>query len=211
MRRHKTSFPKRADWKEILSGCRPGDIIAFSGTGAFSRTIKVATRSAVSHVGIAMPNNSIADIYIYEAVSVGVVRSNLSDLVASYEGEMWWLSLQAQLSSKQEIKLLAFLEKSIDTKYDTSQAVRSALDFNIPGLIKKLTHNREDYKAFFCSELCAAALKAAEILPKKLDASEVTPIDLCRMQIYRNYWQIKGDKRAIRTFNAIPPNLIHVG
>ena len=211
MRRHKPRFPERADWRDILEGCESGHIIAFSGTGAFSQTIKVATRSSVSHVGICVPNRSIGEIYCYEAVSAGVVRSQLSDLIAGYEGEMWWLALADQLSAAQETKLVAFLEEAVDTEYDISQAVRSALDFDIPGLTKKIGHNREDYKAFFCSELCAAALKAAGLLPKKFDASEATPIDVCRLQIYRNYWQIRGEKRVIRTFNAIPPNLMHVG
>ena len=38
----------------IRDAMKPGDVIAFSGKKAFSKTIKLATRSNVSHVGVVL-------------------------------------------------------------------------------------------------------------------------------------------------------------
>ena len=93
-----------------------------------------------------------------------------------------------------------FLIEQKGKAYDLFQALRSALDSLGP-----LTENREDFARFFCSELVAAGLKAAGATPR-VNASEVTPIDLCRWKIYAtDYHQIKGKKKPIRGYNTLDP------
>ena len=67
--------------------------------------------------------------------------------------------------------------------------------------------NEEDLENFFCSELAAAGLEAAGVL-SAINASEVTPIDLCRFNIYQDrYFQFKGEELTrIRGFNSINPS-----
>ena len=86
------------------------------------------------------------------------------------------------------------------------QAVKSALDAldDIP-FAGSLTRNDEDFSRFFCSELVAAALEKGKVI-KKINASEVTPNDLCRFSIYSGtYHQLKGPKRAIGGHNTLSP------
>lgn len=93
-------------------------------------------------------------------------------------------------------------------KYDTPQAVKSALDaFDTVPLLGKTTYNVEDFSKFFCSELAAAALEIGGVIAR-INASEVTPIDLCMFSIFgRDYYQIKGiKKKEIKGFNTIDPN-----
>lgn len=64
------------------------------------------------------------------------------------------------------------------------------------------TLNDEDFSKFFCSEFVAAALEKAGVL-KDINASEVTPIDLCRYQIYNpTYVIFKGEEKEIEGFNS---------
>ena len=72
-------------------------------------------------------------------------------------------------------------------------------------VIGGITHNIEDFSSFFCSELVAGALEKGGII-KKINASEVTPIDLCMFNLYRrSYFQIKGPKKIIHGYNALDP------
>jgi hypothetical protein len=61
------------------------------------------------------------------------------------------------------------------------------------------------FSQFFCSELAAAGLEAGGVI-KSINASEVTPIDLCKFNLYQSdYYQIKGGKRIIGGFNTLSP------
>lgn len=198
---------------------QPGDIIAFSGKGNFSEIIKWATRSNVSHVGIIMKSklligNTPQQGYfnqIIESTSLngfsGVSISRLSDRVRHYGGEMWWLPLSKAARKKLNAKkFYNFLLHQKGKKYDTPQAVKSALDAldNVP-LLSKATHNVEDFSKFFCSELASAGLEAGGVI-KKINASEVTPVDLCMFSIFSStYYQLKGPTKAIKGYNTQSP------
>ena len=66
-------------------------------------------------------------------------------------------------------------------------------------------HFTEDFSKFFCSELVAAALEAAGAIPA-LNASEVTPKDLCAFSIFSDcYYQLKGTTKAIGGYNSVAP------
>ncbi|MGD8931607.1 MAG: hypothetical protein PVI52_03485, partial [Chromatiales bacterium] len=67
-------------------------------------------------------------------------------------------------------------------------------------------YNSEDFSKFFCSELVAAGLEMAGAVGA-VNASEVTPIDLCRWKIYQgSYYQLKGSKKKkISRFNTADP------
>lgn len=198
---------------------KPGDVIAFSGKGNFSEIIKWATRSNVSHVGVILQSKLVIDSnpqagmfnQIIESTSLngfsGVNISRLSDRIATYEGEMWWLPLSEGTRSQLKLKeFYDFLIHQDHKPYDTPQAIKSALDAfdNTPGL-SGLTKNVEDFSKFFCSELVAAALEAAGVI-NKINASEVTPVDLCSFNLFRDdYCQLKGELRPIKGYNSQSP------
>lgn len=212
---------KKKSYDQIRSKMKPGDVIAFSGKKGFSEIIKWATRSEVSHVGVILQSKlwynekSQAGFFnqIIESTSLngfsGVTITRLSDRVRTYDGEMWWLPLSN--ASRQKLKLKKFFDFLIHQRgkqYDVPQAIRSGLDTldGIP-VIGKATHNMEDFSQFYCSELVAAGLEEGCVIDT-INASEVTPIDLCRFNIYcNNYVQFKGDKeKRINGFNSVDPS-----
>jgi len=212
-------------WKSVLyQDARPkmkaGDVIAFSGKGNFSEIIKWATRSSVSHVGIILQSKLVIDgdsqsgIFnqIIESTSIngfsGVTISRLSDRLDTYDGEIWWLPLSQSVSSAMDTrKFYNFLIHQERKEYDMPQAMKSAIDTfdNVP-VLGKATHNIEDFSRFFCSELVAAGLEAAGAIDH-INASEVTPIDLCSFSLFEaDYYQLKGNRKEIKGYNAIDPN-----
>lgn len=211
-------------WKTMLYGnargeMKAGDVIAFSGKGDFSEIIKWATRSPVSHVGVILQSRLLIDgdpqagIFnqIIESTSLngfsGVSISRLSDRLDTYEGEIWWLPLRRDIqASMDKKKFYDFLIHQQHVPYDMPQAIKSALDAfdNIP-LIGKSTHNVEDFSRFFCSELVAAGLEEAGAI-SRINASEVTPIDLCSFSLFEeDYFQLKGNRKEIRGYNSVDP------
>ncbi len=212
----------KGKYEDIRSKIRAGDIIAFGGKGNFSEIIKWATRATVSHVGIILQSTIVdapalgTDHYfnqIIESTSLngksGVMISRLSDRVATYDGEIWWLPLGAHPRTKVDANLETFYGWCLNQDhkpYDMPQAIKSALDV----LDKALgplspTLNQEDFTRFFCSELAAAALEKAGAIPE-INASEVTPVDLCSFRIFEtDYVQIGGATKEIRTYNSVDP------
>jgi hypothetical protein len=206
-------------YQNVRDQMQPGDVIAFSGKGQFSEVIKWATRSGVSHVGVILQSKLLIEDkpqeglfnQIIESTSLngfsGVSISRLSDRLATYDGEIWWLPLSDACRSRLNIKkFYDFLLHQEHKPYDTPQAVKSALDaLDAVPLLGRLTYNVEEFSAFFCSELVAAALEAGGAV-KSINASEVTPIDLCMFNLYKDkYHQLKGKNKPIKGFNTTDP------
>lgn len=213
----------RALYPEVRDKMRPGDIIAFGGRSRFSELIKFSTRSAVSHVAMVFQSQMLHDRkqryfnQVMEATTwqqfSGVMINRLSERVTAYNGEVWWLPLSDSAREQFDIGQEACFEFALSQQrkpYDLPQALKSAVDVNDNGcLIDRLTRNDEDFSSFFCSELCSAMLEAASVLPT-VNASEITPIDLCRFSIFADkYIQLKGDDKTIRGFNSVCPTSWH--
>jgi len=213
---------KAMAYEKAREQMKPGDVIAFGGKGEFSEIIKFATRSGVSHVGVILQTHvrdDQADRFfnqIIESTSLhgfnGVQISRLSDRLASYDGEMWWLPLNENIR-KEKFDQVAFydflfLQARERKPYDMPQAIKSALDTmdQLPFGLHGPGYNREDFSKFFCSELVAAGLESAGAVGA-INASEVTPIDLCRWKIYKKtYYRLKGDPtKSISRFNSLDP------
>lgn len=169
---------------------QPGDVIAFGGKGHFSEIIKFATLSNVSHVGVILQTQVLDDNsdrffnQIIESTGChGVGVSKFSDRLKDYVGELWWLPLAPQIR-----------QQSFDS---------------LPLDRQGLSYNHEDFNRFFCSELVATGLEKAGAVDS-INASEVTPIELCRWNIYAdNYYQLKGESsKRISRFNTASPLLV---
>ena len=201
-------------YSAVRDRMRPGDVIAFSGKKTFSEAIKLATRSNVSHVGVVlqtkleMNGESHGRLFnqVVEATASGVKFTNLSELEENYEGELWWLPLNCESRCELERRHQAFFDFLIDSigaPFDSlGELIRSWIDdLDFSGI----TRNEEDFGAFFCSELVAGALEVGGVI-RDVNASEVTPIDLCRFNIYaEEYVQFKGATKDIRRFNSVDP------
>lgn len=193
----------------------PGDVVAFGGRGSFAELIKFGTRSDVSHVAVVLKTEILGNssgryfnLLVESTGSNGVATVRFSDLVRDYEGEIWWLPLNEELRDERffETAFFDFLFHQVrqGKAYDLPQALRAALDsldtLHGPG------YNRQDFARFFCSELIAAAFEASGLVGG-VNASEVTPIELCSWNIYAPaYVHLKGSMRKrIRDFNSLEP------
>jgi hypothetical protein len=214
---------KQITYDDARKLMQPGDIIAFGGKGQFSEIIKFATFSSVSHVGVILQTQVLAKEnkrffnQIIESTSLhgfnGVNVSRFSDRLMDYEGELWWLPLKKEIREQafDQEKFYEFLFNQAKERkpYDTPQAIRSAIDIldDLPFDRHGPTHNKEDFSKFFCSELVAAGLEVAGAV-NSVNASEVTPIDLCRWSIYEDdYFQLKGESsKRISRYNTLSPD-----
>lgn len=202
------------EYREIRDRIQPGDVIAFSGKKAFSEIIKRVTASNVSHVGVVIETKLEMDgaphgrlfKQVAEATESGVKFTKLSDIVENYTGELWWLPLNRECRERLRTNAQNFFDFLIDsrgTPYDSLAALIRAWADGFDSL--GITKNEEDFGAFFCSELAAGALERGGVI-REVNASEVTPIDLCRFNIYADeYVQFKGDPTEIKRFNSVPP------
>ena len=203
-------------YEEARNLMQPGDVIAFSGKGNISELVKMVTLADVSHVGVILQTKVVDDEtgrffnQVIESTTLkgckGVRISRLSDYLRTYEGEVWWLPLDKKIRECcfNQKEFYDFLFQQNGKPYDTLQAINSAVD-----VLDWLgaTLNQEDFSKFFCSELVAAAFEQAGAVGP-VNASEVTPIDLCRWRIYEDtYYQIQGDPRkSISQFNTVSPS-----
>lgn len=212
---------KQAKYADVRRKMKPGDVIAFSGKGHFSEIIKWATWSQVSHVGVVLQTHLVDDVtgrffnQIIESTSLngfnGVNISRLSDRIDHYDGDLWWLPLSEPMSKSAGKLFYDFLfnQAKARKEYDMPQAIGSAVDAldQLPFGLHGPGYNREDFSKFFCSELVAAGLEKAGVV-NTVNASEVTPIDLCRWNIYEdNYYHIKVDEepKKISRYNTLDP------
>ncbi len=205
------SMLKKSYSPKLRDRMQPGDIIAFGGKTQFSQIIKWFTGSPVSHVAIVLKTkrpeaksegyyNQIIESTVKDDKS-GIIISRLSRAIKDYQGEIWWLPLSATVRDALDLdKYFDWLEQQEGKKYDMGQLIPCALDFLGP-----LTKTQEDYERLFCSELVVGALKAGGAIPKKVNASEVTPKDLMSWKIYApTYVQLKGPRTEITELNSQP-------
>ncbi len=206
---------------------KPGDVLAFGGKGHLSEIIKLATLCTVSHVGVILQTKVVDDDtnrffnQIIESTSLhgfsGVSISRFSDRLNDYQGDIWWLPIRKKLWDTQfdQKTFYDFLFNQAKEKkaYDMTQAMKSAIDAldNLRPDLHGPGYNKEDFSRFFCSELVAAGLEQAGTVPT-INASEVTPVDLCRWDIYEDdYYLLQGDpEKRISRYNTLDPGLWNV-
>lgn len=178
----------------------------------------------VRHVQMISPDDYDLRYFneIVESTSLGgfsgVQTSRLSTRLLKYDGEAWWLPLNNECRARfDEEKYWNWLYTQDGKPYDTPQAIRAGFDF-LESI--GVGVNVEDYSKLFCSELAAGALRQAGVLFKDLkyalsrvdssglqilpsifyvcsNASEETPIQLCKRPIWMPPVQLKGDPMKI--------------
>lgn len=201
----------------IKQDMRPGDIIAFGGNSLFSLWTKLTTRSVVTHVAMVLQTNRVDDRcghhfnQVVEATvhdgEKGVITHHLSERINTYDGDIWWLPLhdkaRAQLEHN-ETDFLNFMLSQRGKPYDVWQLFGSAFDITDEhSWLGRFSYNEQDFSRWFCSELIAEGLKTAGIV-RGVNASEVTPHDICRFRIFEDrYVQLKGKAKAITGFNSM--------
>lgn len=210
----------KSNYHEVNQAIQVGDVIAFGGNSLFSKWAKLTTNSHVTHTAVVVETAPIA--YQNQACTIqvaestvfngqsGVMVNSLSERVETYDGEIWWLPLSDQSRIKLEQNksvFFDFLHQQKGKDYDIWQLFGSTVDAtdDMP-FLHRFSRNYEDYSSWFCSELIAAAFKATGVI-NKVNASEVTPIDLCQFNIYaKQYVQFKGAQKNIAGINSLIPD-----
>ncbi len=209
---------QQRSYPQIRDKMQPGDIIAFGGNSLFSKWAKLTTRSAVTHVAVVIKTQVINETngrYFNQAIEAtsyngkcGVMLTRLSERAATYNGDMWWLPLNSQARSNLENNKTAFFDflfQQNHKPYDICQLFGSAVDAtdDIP-FLKEMSLNSEDFSSWFCSELVAEAMERGKIIGS-VNASEITPIDICRFDVFQEqYVQFKGESKTITGYNSLP-------
>ena len=201
----------QADYLDVRALMKPGDVVAFGGRGASSELIKFVTRSVVSHNATVLqsrllidgePQAGMLNQIVESLIPSGVSMSRLSDRLAQHSGEVWWLPLSDAVRARLRPDVFFdWLLHQNRKPYDYHQAVEAGLDL----FGGRVFRAGEDWGRIFCSELSAGALEASGAIGR-LNASEVTPADLCAFAIYApDYYQIKGQPREIKGYNRVDP------
>lgn len=209
---------QQRSYTQIRDKMQPGDIIAFGGNSLFSKWAKLTTRSAVTHVAVVIKTQVINEAdgrYFNQAIEAtsyngkcGVMLTRLSERVATYNGDMWWLPLNSHARANLENNKTAFFDflfQQNHKPYDICQLFGSAVDAtdHIP-FLKEMSSNSEDFSSWFCSELVAEAMERGKIIGS-VNASEVTPIDICRLNVFdEQYVQFRGAPKKITGYNSLP-------
>jgi hypothetical protein len=208
---------KQANYDTVKRAMKPGDVIAFAGIDGISSWIKSVTKGPISHVGVILrpaTDGASEDDFpqIIEARGelderFGVKERGLGKYMDSFVGNIWWLPLKEPIRARLDVeRFRTFLLEKKGLPFDIGQAIGSASDEldQIP-VIGDFTRNREDFSAFFCSELVTAGLEAGGLI-RSINCSEVTPLDLVQFAIYEGtYYQLKGSKTLIPGYNTLDP------
>jgi len=174
----------KVNYADVREKIAVGDVIAFSGNGAFSELIQSVTQSPYSHVGVILNSyfsNDVNLIQIIESTSLGkgkagVKINRMSDHINNYDGNIYWLPLKRAVRHNLDLGVfMSFLLKQVGKPYDMPQALGSAIDV--------IMDNREDLDKLFCSELVTAAFEKVGML-ENINASEQTPSDVCNFDLY---------------------------
>ena len=190
---------KQRLYKDARRIMQPGDTIAFGGSGIVSKIIKTATNSPISHVGTIL-QTSIPTLHgilvnqVIESVGkkkggAGVTINRMSDHIEDYNGSIWVLPLSTRSREDfNQAMFFSFLLEQVGKEYDLPAAIGSALDF--------IPDNKEDLDKLYCSELVSAAFEKVGIIGE-INASEMTPKDVCSFDIYGEPYQLKGQPSDI--------------
>jgi len=176
------------EYRQQRQYIQTGDVVLFSGKGAFSEIIKRFTFSNWSHVGVAVKLAEFGDtLCLLESTTLstlediqsgeflrGVQIVRLSDRVATYKGSIAYRAVYSAKQSPTEIheKTSQFYHQYHGTPYEEDQLelIQSALDgpFGLAG-------NEKDLSTIFCSELVAQLWQDLGWLATATPSNEFTP------------------------------------
>ena len=193
-----------------------GNIIAVNGRGWLSFLIKLFS-DGVSHVEITALNPETNQIEAFSADEKGARFKPIKDVVRDTKGDIYYLELRNDIREKlDEIKFSETIISLDGVPYDMLHFIGVAIDDEhidwlknfrrIPTwLIKTLKgmfQNTETKNKIVCSGAAAWGLKNG--LGLGINASEESPIDICRYNIYKKPYKIlKGKNRGISKFNTV--------
>ncbi|WP_257297113.1 YiiX/YebB-like N1pC/P60 family cysteine hydrolase [Endozoicomonas sp. YOMI1] len=173
-------------YSSMRNELKTGDVVLFSGKGAFSDIIKYGTLSKWSHVGMILNIPEYDFLTVWESTTLnnikdlesGVPRKGvqlvpLSNRVQKYSGDISVRQLKGCDLPENSLRMLMELRKELRGKeYEKSkiELFKSAYD-------GPFGHNKEDLSSIFCSELVAEAYQRLGLVTEEKPSNEYTPAD----------------------------------
>jgi len=177
---------------------KTGDVVLFSGKGAFSDIIKLGSLSKWSHVGMILNLPEYDFLTVWESTTLsdvtdltsgirrkGVQLVPLSSRVQKYGGNIAVRQLKGgDLPLNAVGKLMKLRSELRGKEYEQSKVelIKSAYD-------GPFGHNSEDLSSIFCSELVAEAYQSLGLLTEEKPSNEYTPADFSEKRMK----ELQGD------------------
>jgi len=181
----------RLPYEKIRKGVRPGDVIAFQGSGPISKGIAIyeyfrtgtPISKCITHVsGVVSGPEILTRKLMIEADEGEVNVRSISSEVAKYKGRMFWYPLREELAVFRNAMDIMYWE-NIGKKYD----------YGIYSKFLLLGKAKVDHLRYVCSELVQCSFQILpttvieEILRHKKQKAEDFPIlnCLCGCEVLR--------------------------
>lgn len=165
-------------------GLTTGDLILFSGSSVYSQTIKYATQSKWSHIGMVLKRTDDS-LWFFESTEStahsGVQINPLDSVLNGYEGDIAIRLLAIPLVDMQIRILNNFIRYYLGRPYEEHpvELICAALRCN----------PRRNLTSFFCSELIAEAYQQMRIISSEIPSNNFTPADFSSTS---RYLRLKG-------------------
>lgn len=155
---------------DVRSGMKAGDVVLFRGSGPMSRAIRWLTRSPYSHAALVFRFEE--RVYCLEAVGSGVRLALISEVLSRYHGGIDLFDVP-RATEGQRRAALGFAFQQLGRLYDR----RGLWRFLIAIVTGRRRRVRED-RAWFCSELVAAAYRRQGLALVPDSSAYTSPADL---------------------------------
>ena len=193
-----------------------GDIFAVNGKGWLSYLIKLIS-NGVSHVEILALNPVSGEIECFSADGKGARFKTMQEVVRNTDGDITYLELRDDVRKKLDEQkfgeviialdgvpydILHFIGVAIDDEHINFLSIFKKIPTWILTMLKGAFNNTETMAKVVCSGASAWGLKKG--LGLGINASEQTPLDICRWNIYKQETKLlKGEVMTISKFNIV--------
>ena len=202
---------------QLPSKMHVGDIVAVSGKGFLSTLIKLFS-FGISHVEIIAVNAATGKRECFSADQYGARFKPLENVVRDTKGSIYYLPLRDDVRAKLDIDkinetmaelaqkevpydFLHFVGVAIDDHHIDALGVFSKIPKWIFGSLKGAFQNTETMTKVVCSGACAWGFKMG--LGIDVNASEESPLDICRYNLYKaEPLVLKGKAKNISKYNT---------
>ena len=169
-----------ADYDQLRTRLRSGDIVLFSATGFISRMIRLVTRSKWSHVGVVYRPDPNGTVFVYESTTMskrrGVQTTDLKGRVMRYQGRIAIRTLEGVERTDKHYQAMDVVRDMMRGKdYERSFAELTRSVFGKFGFYQK-----QDNSSQFCSELVANVLQGMALLRLRRTPNSYTPADFAK-------------------------------
>lgn len=187
---------------------KTGDLVLFSGVDAYSKLVKVSTRSKWSHIGLILKTAEHDCLTMWESsiredtldVETGSHREGVRlvsfiDRMTAFEGDVSIRQLQGGILSDDRLHGLLGLRNELRGRsYE-----RNKFELLKASNERAFRNKTEDLSSLFCSELVAEAYQRMGLLTEDKPSNDYAPVDFSyeRMQVLLGEFYLSAELDVI--------------